>query len=75
MEGLLECVITRAAPPCDPVAIALSLNPLGVKSINARARAGKSVDTFANWYTKRLNALLHLDVGLEGFILFRGAMD
>ena len=26
---LLECVITRASPPCNPIAIALSLNLFG----------------------------------------------
>ena len=72
MEALLECVITRAAPPCNPIAVALTLNFLGIKSINACARDGRTVDTFNRWYTKRLNTLIKLDVGPETFSVFRG---
>ena len=68
-------VITRADPPCNQVAVALSLNLLGAKSLNACTRAGNSVDSFPRWYTRRLNTLLHLDVGPEAFSLFRGGMD
>ena len=74
MEALRECVITRAAPPCNPIAVALALNLLGIESINACARAGKSVDTFNRWYTKRMNTLIHLNVGPETSSLFRGGI-
>ena len=46
-----------------------------MKPINARVRAGEDLDTFSRWYRKRLNALLHLDVGPYDFKEFRGAMD
>ena len=72
MEALRECVIARASQPRNPVAVALSLNMIGAKSINVRARDGKSVGNFARRYAKRLNTLLRLDVGREDFSLFRG---
>ena len=75
MEALLECVITRASPPCNPIAIALSLNLLGVKSLNACVRAGKSVDSFTRKYTRSLNTLLRLEVVPEAPTLFRGGVD
>ena len=74
-EELFERIITRAAHPCNAIAIALCLNLIGVKSINACIRAGKDLETFARWYRKRLNVLLHIDVGPEEFKEFRGAMD
>ena len=37
-ESLFECVITRAVYPISPAAIALSLDLLGAKSINASDR-------------------------------------
>ena len=75
LEDLLECVITRAAPPCTPVVIALRLNLLGIKSINACSRAAKDVRTFTKLYQRRLNTLIHLDVGPASFAPFRNAMD
>ena len=74
-EELLECVITRAAPPCNPIAVALSLNLIGIKSITSCARAGRDVVGFCKWYTKRLNAIIHLDVGPTQFQQFRNGMD
>ena len=74
MEALLECVITRASPPCNPIAVALPLNLLGLKSINACVRASKSADSFTRRYKKNLNTLIRLGVGPEAFALFRGGM-
>ena len=62
LEDISECVISRDAPPCNPIAIALSLSLLGVKPINARPRAGKDVKSFSMRYIKKLSVLLHLDV-------------
>ena len=67
-------MLTRAAPPRNPIAIALPLNLIGEKSINACTRAGKDVDGFSKWYTRRLNALIHLDVAPSSFSPFRDAM-
>ena len=75
MEALLECVITRAFPPCNPIAVALPRNVLGLKSISACVRAGKSADSFTRRYARGLNTLLRLDVGPEAFALFSGGMD
>ena len=75
MEALLECVITRASPPCNPIAVALPLNLLGLKSISACVRAANSVDSFTRRYTRDLNTLIRLDVGPEAFARFRGRMD
>ena len=75
METLFGCVISRASPPCHPIVVALAMNLLGLKSINACARAGKTVESFARRYTERLNILIRLDVGPEEFSLFRGGMD
>ena len=75
MEALLECVITRASPPCNPIAVALSFNLLGLKSINACVRAANSAESFTRRYTRNLNTLLRLGVGPETFALFRGGMD
>ena len=75
MEEIIECVITRSAPPCNPIAIALRLSLLGLKSINARIRAGENVLAFAKWYTRKLNLLLHIDVSPQAFTPFRNALD
>ena len=74
-ERMFECVITRAAPRCSPIAVALSLNILRVKSINACKRSASSVRKFGNWYAKRLNTLIHMDVAPTRFKTFRLAMD
>ena len=73
-ETLLECLITRASPPCNPIAVALTFNLLGIMSMKACVRTAKSVDKFARWYNKRLNALIHLDVGPVEFNVFKGGM-
>ena len=65
VESLSERVITRAAPPCTPIAIALAISLLGVKSVNACARDGKNVETYAMRYAERLNTLRHLYVDPE----------
>ena len=44
-------------------------------SMNVCVRTAKSVDSFARWYAKRLNTLIHLDVGPVEFNLFKGGMD
>ena len=75
METLFECVIARASPPCNPFAVELTMNLLGLKSINACTRAGKTVGSFARRYTKRLNVLIRSDVGPDEFSLFRGGME
>ena len=75
LEELLGCVITRDPPPCNPIAIALPLNLLWVKSINARTRAGKDVAWFGKWYIRRPNTIIHLDVAPSDFNPFRNAMD
>ena len=64
-------IIAMASPPCSPVAIVLTLNPIGAKSINACTSAGKPLERFDKWYDKRLNLLLRLDVGPEKFYRFR----
>ena len=61
-------------PPCSPVAIALPLNVLGVKSINARARASKDVLAFSERHARRLSALIHLGVAPSSFSPFRNSM-
>ena len=75
MEALLGCLITRASPPCNPIAVALPFSLLGIKSTNACVRAGRSVDSLTRKYTRGLNTPLRLDVGPEAFALFRGGMD
>ena len=74
MEALLECVITRASPPCNLIAVALSFNLLGLKSINACVRDANSVESPTRRYTRNLNTLIRLDVGPEAPPLFRGGM-
>ena len=71
----MECIVTRASPPCNPIAVALSLSLLGLKSINACVRAGRSVGSFTRRYARSLNTLLRLDVGPDASALFRGGMD
>lgn len=61
----LGCIITRSSPPCNPVAIVLTPSLIGAKLINARTRAGKSRESFAKRYAKRLTILLQLGVCLE----------
>ena len=75
LEELLECVITRAAPPCNPVVTALCFNLLGVKSTNACTRAIKGVLGFAKFYTRRLSTLLRIDVAPASFAPFKNGME
>ena len=75
METLFECVITRASPPCNPIAVVLSMNLLGAKSISACSRTSRTLGSFDRRYAERLNALLRPDVGPQEFSLFQGGMD
>ena len=73
-DCISECFVTRAAPTCSPIAIALTLNVLGVKSVNARIRSAKDVTRFDVWYAKRLDTLAHIDVAPSRLSGFRCAM-
>ena len=75
IDALFECVVTRAAPPCPPIAIALRLELLGVKSIRARVRSVKTVRALSRRYVKRLDAPLHMDVSPAKFLMFRSAVN
>ena len=73
-ERLFEFPITRAGCPYPPVAIALFLDLLGVKSINTRARASPDLLRFSRWYAHRLNVLLHFDLSPRRYKPFASAM-
>ena len=66
-ERISECVRTSARSPCSPIAIGLTLNLLGVKSINARKRTSWDVTEFAAWYIRMVNTLVHIDVSSARF--------
>ena len=73
--SLFECVITRAVYPYPPVAIALSLDLLGVKSITTCARAAPDLHLFAKWYAARLNIVPRFDLSRTKYKPFSNALD
>ena len=74
-ESLFGCVITRAAYPYPPVAIALPLDLIGVKAINARARSFPELLLCSRRYARRMNTLLRIDLTPQRYKPFVSAME
>ena len=73
--NLFESVLVRPAIPYHPLAIALCFNLLGVKTINAPARTGTDVTTFARRYAQRLTTTLRPDIAPSRYRAFNIAME
>lgn len=74
LASMFDCSVTRASAPCSPIAIAILLSLLGIKSRKSRTRDAKNSLPQTRRYVKSRNAFIHMDVSRGRFGSYRSAM-